>query len=429
MPRRKTALLMTVGTGIGGKKEVTDDLAHGILYSIDTCNPDKVVFFGSELSKKTIESLKEQYLERFEEEFDYYEFIQLEQIDDVKVYFEAFKSKILELSDYKVIIDYTSGTKTMTMSSGFAAMLFKKNLFFVSGQRDKGLVIKGTEKLISQNLYPIYNDLMITKIKELFNTNRFEAGKVLIDDLVGESNEKRIFSKLFEIYGYFDNVDYTNAFKIFNKEFLEEISEKWPNQAEQFLHNKISLGSMQKIDFEGSNKKSFKRDSFKFGSYLILASLLNNARRRYEEHKYDDAIARLYRSLELIAQIQLKTKYGLNSSNINIDSLKSRDVDENYIESLKSSRADDTDEIKLGLVQDYNLLYQLDDELGKFFNENKNEIDQSIIYRNKSILAHGLTSQSKENYHDLESWVLEASHILTPEIDKYIEETKFPEFS
>lgn len=125
-------------------------------------------------------------------------------------------------------------------------------------------------------------------------------------------------------------------------------------------------------------KKSFKRDSFKFGSYLILVSLLNNARRRYEEHKYDDAIARLYRSLELIAQIQLKTKYGLNSSNINIYSLKSRDVDENYIESLKSSRADDTDEIKLGLIQDYNLLYQLEDELGKFFNENKN--DRSVNY-------------------------------------------------
>lgn len=55
-------------------------------------------------------------------------------------------------------------------------------------------------------------------------------------------------------------------------------------------------------------------------------------------------------------------------------------------------------------------------------------IDQSIIYRNKSILAHGLTSQSKKNYHDIESWVLEASHILTSEIDEYIEQTKFPEF-
>lgn len=428
MPKRQTALLMTVGTGIGEGQKVTDDLAHGILYSIDTCNPDKVVFFGSELSKLTIESLLKQYKDRFGDEFDYYEFIQIDQIDDFKVYFEAFKSKIIELSDYKVIIDYTSGTKTMTMSAAFASMLFRKNLFFIGGERDKGVVIKGTEKLISQNLYPIYDDLMINKIKELFNTNRFEAGKVLIDDLIGGSIEKNIFSKLFEIYAYFDNVDYKNAYQLFDAEFLDQISEKWPKLAEQFLNNRISLDIMQKFDFESTDKKAFKRDSFKYGSYRILASLLNNARRRCEEHKYDDAIARLYRSLELVAQIQLKIKYGLNSSNINVDNLKSRNVNLEYIEGLENSKDSLTGEIKLGLSQDYNLLYQLDDELGKFYHENENEIRNSILFRNKSILAHGLNSQSRENYYNFENWVLKASVILTPEIEDYINQTKFPEF-
>lgn len=61
MARKKTALLMTVGTGIGGTDEATESLAHGILYSIDTYNPDEVVFFGSELSKKTIASVEKQY--------------------------------------------------------------------------------------------------------------------------------------------------------------------------------------------------------------------------------------------------------------------------------------------------------------------------------------------------------------------------------
>ncbi len=429
MPKRQTALLMTVGTGIGEGQKVTDDLAHGILYSIDTCNPDIVIFFGSELSKLTIESLKKQYVERFGDEFDYYDFIQIDEIDDFKAYFEAFKSKILELSDYKVIIDYTSGTKTMTMSAAFASMLFRKNLFFIGGERENGVVIKGTEKLITQNLYPIYDDLMINKIKELFNTNRFEAGKVLIDDLVGGSEEKKIFSKLFEIYSYFDNVDYKNAYQLFDVGFLEEISDKWPELAEQFLNNRISLDVMQKFDFESTDKKAFKRDSFKYGSYRILASLLNNARRRCEEHKYDDAIARLYRSLELVAQIQLKIKYGLNSSNINIDNLKSRNVDVDYITMLENLKDSLTGEIKIGLAQDYNLLYKLDDELGEFYHENENEIRNCIIFRNKSILAHGLTSQSKENYHDFENWVLNAAFILTPEIEEYINQTKFPEFS
>ena len=100
MARRETALLMTVGTGIGGQV-ATEDLAHGILFSIDTTNPDKVIFFGSELSKKTIESVKKQYLDKFGDEFDYYEFIQLEEIDSFKTYFEAFDDKDLILIPFE----------------------------------------------------------------------------------------------------------------------------------------------------------------------------------------------------------------------------------------------------------------------------------------------------------------------------------------
>ena len=276
MARRKTALLMTVGTGIGGQV-ATEDLAHAILFSIDNSNPDIVIFFGSEKSKKTVESVKEQYLNEFEEEFDYFEFIHLEQIDDFKIYFEAFKRKIQELDGYKIIIDYTSGTKTMTMSAAFASMLYRKNLYFVGGEREDGVVIRGTEKIISQNLYPIYDDLMISKIKELFNTNRFDAGKSLLEDIT--KAKKDTYANLFDAYYYFDNVDHNKANKYFiTKEFIAE----WPELKKQFSLNAKALYHLNKED---SAMRSF----------YILGSLINNARRRAEETKYDDAIARLYR--------------------------------------------------------------------------------------------------------------------------------------
>ena len=242
MARRKTALLMTVGTGIGGQV-ATEDLAHAILFSIDNSNPDIVIFFGSEKSKKTVESVKEQYLNEFEEEFDYFEFIHLEQIDDFKIYFEAFKRKIQELDGYKIIIDYTSGTKTMTMSAAFASMLYRKNLYFVGGEREEEVVIRGTEKIISQNLYPIYDDLMISKIKELFNTNRFDAGKSLLEDIT--KAKKDTYANLFDAYYYFDNVDYNKANKYFiTKEFIAE----WPELKKQFSLNAKALYHLNKED-------------------------------------------------------------------------------------------------------------------------------------------------------------------------------------
>ncbi|HJI98388.1 TIGR02710 family CRISPR-associated CARF protein [Methanobrevibacter smithii] len=401
MARRKTALLMTVGTGIGGQV-ATEDLAHAILFSIDNSNPDIVIFFGSEKSKKTVESVKEQYLNEFEEEFDYFEFIHLEQIDDFKIYFEAFKRKIQELDGYKIIIDYTSGTKTMTMSAAFASMLYRKNLYFVGGEREDGVVIRGTEKIISQNLYPIYDDLMISKIKELFNTNRFDAGKSLLEDIT--KAKKDTYANLFDAYYYFDNVDYNKANKYFiTKEFIAE----WPELKKQFSLNAKALYHLNKED---SAMRPF----------YILGSLINNARRRAEETKYDDAIARLYRSLELIAQIKLN-EYGIDTSDVELDILNKHGVEQEF-------KPDFSGKIKLSLVQDYELLNNLGDDLGEFYIKNKDEFLATISSRNNSILAHGLNSQTEKQYVKFRDLILKFASVLNPEMDVYIHETEFPEF-
>lgn len=401
MARRKTALLMTVGTGIGGQV-ATEDLAHAILFSIDNSNPDIVIFFGSEKSKKTVESVKEQYLNEFEEEFDYFEFIHLEQIDDFKIYFEAFKRKIQELDGYKIIIDYTSGTKTMTMSAAFASMLYRKNLYFVGGEREDGVVIRGTEKIISQNLYPIYDDLMISKIKELFNTNRFDAGKSLLEDIT--KAKKDTYANLFDVYYYFDNVDYNKANKYFiTKEFIAE----WPELKKQFSLNAKALYHLNKED---SAMRPF----------YILGSLINNARRRAEETKYDDAIARLYRSLELIAQIKLN-EYGIDTSDVELDILNKHGVEQEF-------KPDFSGKIKLSLVQDYELLNNLGDNLGEFYIKNKDEFLATISSRNNSILAHGLNSQTEKQYVKFRDLILKFASVLNPEMDVYIHETEFPEF-
>ena len=393
---------MTVGTGIGGSKEAADSLAHAIVFSLDYSNPDKVIFFGSKLSKNTIDSVKKQYQEKYDEEFDFYEFVQIEEIDSFSAYFNAFKYKITELDEYRIIIDYTSGTKTMTMSAAFASMLFRKNLYFVSGERKEGVVIKGTEKIVSQNLYPIYDDLMLLKIKESFNYNRFEAGKALLEDIT--RTNKDIYEKLFNAYYYFDNVDYKKAKEYFDKKGFEK---EWPELKNEFGANAKALHFLNDKDSE-----------LKY--YYSLASLLNNARRRAEEMKYDDAIARLYRSLELIAQIQLKLNYNIDASNVDLEILKNYGID--YL-------SDEEEPVKISLNQDYILLNELNDSLGKFYMDNKEKVLQSLHTRNNSVLAHGLNSQVEKDYNKFRDLVMRFAKILNPKINFFIDETMFPEFS
>ena len=411
MARKNATLLMTIGTGTGEDKiESAKSLAHGLLFSIDSQNPDKVVFFGSEESLITLDFLKEQYLEKYGEEFVDYEFIDIGRVDSFEMYFDAFKNKIDELKDDKITIDYTSGTKTMTMSAAFASMLFRKTLIFVSGRRENGTVIKRTEKIISQNLYPVYDDLMISKIKELFNSNRFEAGKVLLNDIVGANEDKEVFLKLFEAYGAFDNVDYEYALENFDVKLFKQ---NFPELSKQF-----------EINVKALNILNTKNHGLK--CYYILASMLNNARRRSEEHKFDDAIARLYRSLELIAQIKLK-EYEITTSDVDISKLKGK-VDKDYLNELESNRDFKSGKIRIGLTQDFILLNKLKDDLGSFYIENENIIQNSLKYRNNSILAHGLQSQNQDQYDEFRGIVLKAAQVLKSYIENYINETVFPEF-
>lgn len=406
MARKKTVLLMTVGTGIGGGEA----LSHGIFYSIESHNSDKIFFFGSGASKNTIKHIHDEIIEDYEG----YEFIEIDHIDDFKEYFNAIKSKIMEFVDEKVVIDYTSGTKTMTMAAAFASMIYHKNLVFVSGKREGGIVKSGTEKIISQNLYPVYDDLMLEKVKELFNSNRFEAGKVLLSGIV-ESDDKEIYTQLFDIYYNFDNINYQKAFDLFTIEFLKEVITRFPDLKAQLSQNRMALQTIVKKDH-------------KLRCYCILASLLNNAKRRHNEGKYDDAIARLYRSFELIAQIRLKEKYNIKTSKVDLESLKKRGLTEEYLDTLDSCKSDLNEDVKIGLIKDYDLLYHLDDELGIFYSENYNDITECSSFRNKSILAHGLNYQTEEEYLKFEKLVLEAANILTKDLDKYLNQTLFPEF-
>ena len=409
MPREQVALLMTVGTGTGENKEkARSGLGYAMYKSIDSKNPDRVILFGSEESIFTVQALKEEYFNEKNRELDYYEFIQVDEIDSFDKYFNAIKDVVTELEgEYKIIIDYTYGTKTMTMSAAMVSMLLGKELIFVTGKRKDGIVIKGTEEVKDQNLYSIYDEFTLDNIKDSFNAYRFETALSLLSHIVDPVINKKAYYKLIKTYSHFDNVNYEEAFRYFDVDLFREV---WPELAEDFANNRLALTNM--------NKKSEKKKD-----YYLLASMINNARRRYEEHKYDDAIARLYRSLELIGQIYLK-KYGLNSSNIDISLLKDRNVSQELIDELEKSRTDG--KIKIGLIQDFEVVSQINPTIRDFYAEYGNWMKNIVTFRNSSILAHGMEAKTAEEYEEFKDFLYVLIKVIDEKIFEYIEETKFP---
>ena len=158
---------MTVGTGVSsGTPDEGSRISAQKLYStINKIFPNKVVFFASEISRRTIPFVEE-FFKMDNDEFiegEDYEIVPIESIDNFNACFEVFESKIWEYGYFdkkcnnKIIMDYTSGTKTMSAAMACCGMFYNKVLISVGGDRSKGEVSAGSEMINYQNLYKIYD--------------------------------------------------------------------------------------------------------------------------------------------------------------------------------------------------------------------------------------------------------------------------------
>jgi hypothetical protein len=393
----KRTLFINVGTGVSpGSDEAIDSLAHGILASIRDHRPDLIVFFGSDKSKKVLESINRQYKKSTNQDLKDQEFILLKNVDDFDSCYECIEKRLRAEVDSEIIIDYTTGTKTMAISAAICALLYKKSLSVVGGKRGpNNIVMEGTECVRSVNLFQAYNRIQLDRAFMAFNSYRFEEAKSHLDLIVGDDDKKK-HAQLFDAYDLWDKFDHLNAFNI-----LKNI----------------------KCDKINSNKGFLGRLSKDKPPKLLLSELLNNAERRIEEGKYDDAVARLYRAIEYISQIRLN-EYGLNSYDIDVNLLRQKGLDSEIINKYIKTNEDNS-KIKVGLNLGYEILKDLGDEIGKNFIEDK-EMKNLLSKRNYSILAHGTKSICKNDSILLLMKAIDYSRIFSNEIDLLRNQGKFP---
>jgi hypothetical protein len=125
--------------------------------------------------------------------------------------------------------------------------------------------------------------------------------------------------------------------------------------------------------------------------------------RRIAKGLFDDAVARLYRAVEALAQAQLSSHDFFNTAAVSFEKLP---------DTLKREwrdRPKDKDGcLKLALQDDYKLLSALGDKLGKKFTEQKLDTPKSpLSLRNQSILAHGYQPISQKAAEGLLTATLE----------------------
>lgn len=392
-----------------------------IIYSLKTIKPAEVIFYCSPSTNYLVTEILREC--NFIKTHFIVETINWEDIDINLCFLYDELSAILKrrgIEWNEVLVDYTGGTKTMSAALVLATVDKGVRYAYVSGEeRSKegvGIVIDGTEKMLLKS--NPWNTIAYTQRKEIvisFNHGHYDEAiklaKHSADKLSDNNHWKFIFQELvyiFEGYKQWDCFRHKDALKNINRGIanLQPYSfneEKLANFLDKVRDN---------IAFLNQYNTKEKEKNYHF----FIKDLLANAYRRgYWEQKYDDAIARCYRTIELIGQSVLIEEYGINPSNCDITKIP-EELRDSF---LNRYNDEDSNSIKFGLDACYQLLYALNSSLGRFYKDNEFEIRRFLGLRNNSILAHGLQASSEKGFQEIFNFTLKLANLKIEDLNQF----------
>ncbi len=296
-------------------------------------------------------------------------------------------------ASFQVVVDFTGGTKCMSAAIGIQASRWPCSFSYVGGnERTKdgvGVVVSGAEKIVHQaNPWDALGYQAVEEYVVLFDQHAFLAAAniaAVTTKRVSRPDRKRELSSLGQLakaLDAWDRFDHKTSSNL-----LDSVS-KSANDLRAVLGatrgDRVLAGAARLAEHLSQLGQATPP------SRLHVLDLLANAKRRKDEGRFDDAVARLYRAIEAIAQVALKEKHGIESTE--------RVPLERVPDPLRNTWTSRADEgvVAVGLQDAYALLELLSDPVGmQFRNAGLNGKISPLVARNRSILAHGFERVSE----------------------------------
>ncbi len=311
-----------------------------------------------------------------------FEIVDLAEPDSLPDCYAAMRAALARLATdrpgWRLVADYTSGTKTMSVALSLAALEAGWQLSLVRGTRtDLVKVLNGSEMAALVNAWEVRADQQINEARRLFNAHAYAAAGALLESLARTGplsyELQRSVTRwvgLCRAFDAWDRFDHARAHQLLEP-YQSRTVPQW-----RFL--KALMGWERATGYEP------------------ILDLMRNAERRAARGRYDDAVARLYRALEMLAQ----TRLGERTPSLTTGDLDVSLLPDGLRKKYEALRDPSDGKIKLGLRQDYELLAELDDPLGRVYRQHENALLNVLSRRNNSILAHGKIPLTKGDYQE-----------------------------
>ncbi len=411
--KKPCSIICTVGTG-----RDREDIAKAILFSIQHHAADRAVFL---CSQKTRDETLPHILDGWTDAENRYVVDICPDPDDVQALFirwnERWSNWVPADVDGRVIVDFTSGTKPMS-AAAFALAVARgaDTVSYVTGPRDStGRV---SESKTVQALAPmlIVAHRQLCQAVDHFHAGSYAAAAGLAAPLrkAEALPDERLRAIAESVYGVaaayeaWDRFDWKAARNaVWHKHGrFERTTWPWLDSVEQLREN----GELIRAAEDVRRSQVYRAE--------MVADLLGNVKRCLDRHDWDDALARLYRACEMLAQLKLLRDHDLRTGDVDVEKLP-ESVRPQYQKRKDSSPIA---RVKLGLEQAYTLLEELGDPLGAEFRKVYGDLSRpgplraALTARNDSLLAHGIQPIPQQKAEQLYEHVLALARQTDPAI-------------
>jgi CRISPR-associated protein (TIGR02710 family) len=367
--------------------------------SIETNRPERVIFLASHDSV----SLAGEILKGLEKKPS----IKYEITEDPNLLYKCYKAArrcVERANKYgippnKVTVDYTGGTKVMTAALILATVGLEYRFSYVGGDsRNKngvGTVIDGHEKMFEEmSPWSIFAEEERRQVVTLFNNRRFSAVNEIVNtaykhDLPLQIRDYfRFVQPIAEGLLKWDQFEHKTALRFLDKgiSFLEDYIHAYPDKALETFCGRL------KDCKKYLETVVVSTDGLKKKHPVLIDDLLNNAQRKIADKRYDDAAARVYRTLELYGQILFEEVAGCSNDKVKPEIIP-EGIKKKFIRKFRDPRSS---YLKLPMTATFEYLQAKGHSAGVRFFERKKEIKNIQSNRNASILAHGIKNVSEK---------------------------------
>lgn len=319
---------------------------------------------------------------------------------------EAYAAALALDPRVRIRADYTGGTKTMSAALLRAATgrhAARTDLFVTTGPRDRLSTVRlGMEAAQSQDARAIVLEEPWHEALRLANAYHYAAAAVILQQLLAHQPPpppalRRRTQRLLALCRGFDAWDrfaHDHAHAALQPEaaLLSRVAPDLMGNARtlaDLAHEQgDGAGRARGVDVPQAGARAWDARGV-----VAVDDLLRNAERRAAQGRYDDAVARLYRALELLAQARLHGAFGIDTGK----------VDPSTVTEWLAAHPDRAQRtpIRTGLRDDYEILRSKHDPLGAVHAAYEGRLQMVLNRRNASILAHGLIPISHAEYEPL----------------------------